>query len=145
MSWYTDWFLADEGEAEAVAGIADDDEHSFDDWPHLAMKSIGDMELMSLRGVLRGEESTAEYEGDTLYQRYDDEGGVAVCRVLPEFIVELAALSPKQVKRVAGQWRQHESMADWEPGTVAAVLREMIEFARRAGREGKPVLQCSTW
>jgi hypothetical protein len=145
MSWYTDWFLADEAEAEAVAGIAGDEEHSFDDWPHLAMKSVGDMELMSLRGVLQETDGTAYYHGAALYQQHDDEGGVAVCRVLPAFVAELAAVSPRRLKQVAAAWHAREPMGDWVAADVAAVLGEMVAFARRAAREGKPVLQLTTW
>lgn len=146
MSWYTDWFLADEAEAEAVAGIASDDEHSFDDWPHLAMRSVGEMELMALRSVLRGQlASTEDIHEDALYHRSDEDGGVVVTRVTPGFVADLAALAGKQAEDVARQWQQCEAMADWEPGTLGEVLREMVEFAHCALREGKPVLQLSTW
>src|SRR5262245_19769620 len=146
MSWCTDWFLADEAEAEAVASIASDDEHSFEDWPHLQIRSVGEMELMSLRGVLLSRPGENEdFHGDTLHQDYHEEGGVAVSRVAPEFINELAAVRANQVGRIAEQWHGCEPVAEWERPTVTAVLREMIAFARRANREGKPVLQLSTW
>ncbi len=147
MSWYTDWFLADEVEAEAIAAIGDEDgESSFEDWPHLSMKSVGEMELISLRAILCGKPGgTEDYHGDALYQQYDEEGGVAVTAVLPEFLAELVSLTAKPMKDVALLWQQCEAMAEWESATVVEVLREMVAFARRAEKEGKAVLELSTW
>jgi hypothetical protein len=162
MSWYTDWFLAEETEAAAVASIGsdDDDAHDFDDWPHLAMKSIGEMELMRLWGVLRGEPARmdsvsgealftggdgAEDEGGNEEEYEADEGGVVVSRVLPEFITALSRLTEAEIDRCAHIWHASEEMADWKPDDVAAQLREMAEFARRARCEDKPVLQLVVW
>jgi hypothetical protein len=145
MGWYTDWFLADESEAEAVASIATDEGHSFDDWPHLAMKSVGEMELMQLWGALRGDPSRLEDVSGGAVFVADEQEGPVVSRVVPEFIASLAALEKPDVDRVAGAWQACEEMAEWDAATVAAVLAEMAEFARRAGREGKPVLQLSVW
>lgn len=146
MSWYTDWFLADESEAEAVAGIGSDDGHDFEDWPHLAMRSVGEMELMALLGVLRGQPAEMDdVHGDALYHQSDEDGGVVVVRVTPSFVADLAALTADRATQAARQWHQSESMADWGPATVAEVLGEMVAFARRAVQEGKPVLQLSTW
>lgn len=146
MSWYTDWFLADASEAEAVAGIASDDEHSFDDWPHLALRSVGDLELMLLRGVLRGRPGETEpVDGDSLVHSDDEDGGTSVSAVLPNFLAELADLPDDQIERIAIAWQRTETMAGWEPATDAAVLREMVAFARDARREGKSVLQLATW
>jgi hypothetical protein len=36
-------------------------------------------------------------------------------------------------------------MAGWEAADAARSLREMAAFARRARRDGKPVLQLDTW
>jgi hypothetical protein len=145
MSWYTDWFLADEAEAEAVAGIATGEDYSFDDWPHLSMKSVGEMELMSLWALLGRPEGIETISRDPLYHESDEDGGVIVDRVAPGFITALAALHKPDVERRARDWHACEAMAQWELKLVAEVLWEMAEFARRAGREGKPVLQLSTW
>ena len=51
MGFYTDWFLADESEAHAIA----ESESPFQDWPCLSMKSIAQLELTHLWAVLRGE------------------------------------------------------------------------------------------
>ena len=99
MSWYTDWFLADEADAEAVASLADDESHSFDDWPHLSMPNIGELELMLLWGLLNGNPKGMEdVSGESLFQELDDEGGVFVTRVKPAFIAALAALNEHPVE-----------------------------------------------
>jgi hypothetical protein len=147
VSFYTDWFVADASEAEAVASIATTGEHSFEDWPHLALKDVADVPLTLLRGILRGQPGTAEdVDGETLFwdEGEEGEGMVSVTQVLPAFVDELAALTPAQVKRAAGAWHRCEGMADWEAADVARSLREMAAFARRARRAGKPVLRLST-
>jgi len=145
MSWYSDWFLADEPEAEAIASIATDEARSFEDWPHLSLRSVGEMELMRLWGALRGETSRAgEMSSEALFVG-DEEGGPIVSRVDPRLIAALAAVKKPDLDRVAAAWHACEEMAEWERGTVAEVLREMADFARRAKRARKPVLQLDVW
>jgi hypothetical protein len=141
MSWYTDWFLAGEDEAEAIASIATDEGHSFDDWPHLALRSVGETELAALWGAL-GDDS--ELASEPLFVG-DEQEGPLVRRVDPRLIAGLAALKKPGLDRVATAWHACEQVAEWEPGTVAEVLREMADFARRAKRARKPVLQLDVW
>jgi hypothetical protein len=77
VSFYTDWFLADASEAEAVASIASAEGHSFADWPHLALKDVADVPLTLLRGILRGRRpGTAEdVDGATLFWDEGPDGG----------------------------------------------------------------------
>ena len=141
MSFYTDWFLADEGDAEAIASTVTTEEHSSDDWPNLSMKGIGEIDLSSLWGILRGEpDSPDSATGDLLFQEGDE---VFVCRVDPGFVEALAAVKPAAVKRIAAEWHKTEELADWEAADVESVLRELVKFAGRAKRERKPVLQLS--
>jgi hypothetical protein len=134
---YTDWFLADESEAEALARS----ESPFDDWPCLSMKSIIETELMILWGLLRGEpDSLDDVTDDVLFMDSEDDGPF-VFRVTPAFIAALAALDKPGIERVAREWHGCEQMAEWELPDLAEMLREMVEFAQRARRESKPVLQ----
>jgi hypothetical protein len=147
VSFYTDWFLADASEAEAVASIVTTEEHSFEDWPHLALKDVADVPLTLLRGILRGQPGTPlGVDGETLFwdEGEEGEGMVSVTQVLPAFVEELAALTPAQAKRAAAAWHGCEGMTDWAAADVARCLREMATFARRARRAGKPVLRLST-
>jgi hypothetical protein len=141
MSFYTDWFLADEGDAEAVASIATTEEHSFEDWPHLSLKGIREMDLSALWGILRGEpDSLNSATGDLLFQEADE---VFVCRVEPDFVEALAAIKPATVKRLAAAWNKSEGLTDWGAAEVESALRELVKFTGQAKREGKPVLQLS--
>jgi hypothetical protein len=153
MSQYTDWFIAEESDAEAIADIgSDESDADFDDWPHLAMKSVLDSELMALWAILRGKPGKWEsVDGEALAQRGDaDEDGIGeegltiVSRVLPEFVTALASLTDAKLKEVVRHWRKDESMADWSVADATAVLKEMAAFAKRAEKEGKPVLQMTT-
>ena len=141
MSFHTDWFLADKADAESIASIAITEEHSFEDWPHLSMQGIGEMDLSTLWGILRGEpDSLDSTSGDLLFQEAEE---VFVCLVEPGFIEALAAVKPAAVKRVAAEWNKSEELADWNAAEVVSLLRGMVKFASQARREGKPALQLS--
>lgn len=150
---YTDWFIAEESEAEAIADIGSDDRDAdFDDWPHLAMKSVLDSELMALWGILKGTPGKwVDVIDESLAQRGEaDENGIGedgltiVCRVVPDFVVALAKLTDATLREAVRHWRKDENMADWSDSDATAALKEMVEFARRAEKDGKPVLQMTT-
>jgi hypothetical protein len=145
MSVYTDWFLADESEAEALGKS----EPPFDDWPCLSMKGIIESDFAHLWGLLRSEpESREDVLGEELFADVEDdgaEGGLVIYRVLPEFIDALAVLDKPDIDRIAQEWHQSEDLGEWEPPDVASVLQEMVEFAQHARREGKPVLWRAVW
>src|SRR5262245_49958016 len=110
MAFYTDWFLADEGEAEAVATIATTEEYSFEDWPHLQLKGVSEMDLSSLWGILRGQpDSLDSATGDLLAQEGKE---VFVCCVEPGFVEALGAVKPAAVKRLAAEWNKTEGLED---------------------------------
>ena len=141
MGFYTDWFLADDEDAEAVASIATTEEHSFEDWPHLSLKGFGEMDLSALWGIHRGElDSLDSATGALLFQEADE---VFVSRVERGFIKSLAAVKPAAVKSLAAEWNKSEELSDWGAAEVESVLRELVTFARRAEREGRPMLQLS--
>jgi hypothetical protein len=140
MSFFTDWFLANEDEAEAVASVVTTEAHSFEEWPNIAMKNIGDMELRALWGVLRGDSSLSDsVMGKLLFQASDE--GPFVCRVVPEFIAALATIPGPDLSTIAAAWARAEMMSRWAPVTLAELLGELVQFARRAQREAKPLLQ----
>jgi hypothetical protein len=141
MGFYTDWFLADEGDAEAVASIATAEEHSFEDWPHLSLKGVGELDLSALWGILRGEpDSLHSATGALLFQEGDE---VFVCRVEPAFVEALAAVKPATIKRLAAEWHKTEGLEDWGAVEVESALGALVKFAGRAKREEKPVVQLS--
>jgi hypothetical protein len=64
---------------------------------------------------------------------------------VPEFIDALAAVKKADLPTLAGKWHKCEALSEWEAETVRDVLGEMTDFARRAKREKKPVLQLFVW
>lgn len=153
MSQYTDWFLADEAEADAIADIAEEDsEATFEDWPHLALKGVLDSELMALWGILNGtpgkwvdvtSKSLAQ-RGEANEEGIGEEGLTVVLRVLPEFVSALAKLTKAESAKVVTEWLTDETMDGWEKAKATEVLREMVAFAARAEAEKLPVLQMMT-
>jgi hypothetical protein len=148
---WTDWFIADETEAGAIASIAgsEEDEHDFEDWSHLAMKGIIESQLMALWGVLQGKpgewldvcDGVLHQEGEADENGIGEDGLTLVTRVAPAFVTTLAKLPDTPSAKVVKAWTADESMADWEAKDAIQALVELIEFARRAEGAGKPVLQ----
>jgi len=141
MGFYTDWFLAGQDDAQAVATIATTGEHSFEDWPHLSLKGVGEIDLALLWGILRGEPDSIDSPTDDLLVQVDDE--VFVTRIEPGFVAALAAVNEATIKRLAAEWRRTEGLEDWSAAEVERVLTDLVRFSQRASREGKPVLQLS--
>jgi hypothetical protein len=126
VSFYTDWFVAEASEADAIASIATTEEHAFEDWPHLALKDVADVALTLLRGILHGQPGKAlDVDGESHFwdEGEDGEGMVSVRQVLPAFVEELAALTPARVRQVAAVWHTCDGMTDWAAGDVAKCLR----------------------
>ena len=125
MGFYTDWFLAAESEAEAVASIATTEEYSFEDWPHLSMKNVGEMDLSALWSILRDEpDSHDSATGALLFQEAEE---VFVCRVKPGFVEALASVTSAAIKRIANAWSKTEGLSDWD---AASSVRALGEYPR---------------
>jgi hypothetical protein len=163
MGQHTDWFIATEGEAEAL-GTAEDPFHGR--WPHLQIKGVLLMELSLLYGMLTGHEeeeegghlSTELYMSPQLKQQQEalqglgtEEAaerasemtweGVVVCQVSPEFVEALAALTPQEQEEVAAEWQALEELQHLEPEYVVEVLGELVGFAQKAMALKRPILE----
>lgn len=136
VSFYTDWFIADESEAEAIAVS---DSH-FDDWPSLSLRGIGLSDLDALWAIIRADGRRGEtIAGKLLYQAPD--GNIFVFRVAPAFIDALTALSSADLPGLATAWSRTEGLARSGPDVLGGVIRDLCAFAARATREQKPVLE----
>jgi hypothetical protein len=142
MSIVTDWLIASEGEASAVASILTTEEHSFDDWPTLSLQGIGDLELGDLAKLLVQSANRGQHLGPLLYQ--ESEEGPFVAAVHPEFVAALADLVDDGVNAVGKAWGRSQHLSDWPSSDLAQTVRQMTEFARRSREEGKPILQLMT-
>lgn len=149
MTQYTDWFLADEGEA-ADLGVAIPDELA-EGWEHVSLANVLELEIEALSKVLLG--ADAAYRPALLYPEDAGldagpsvtsevmEGGVFVMRVPPPLVEALARLTKADLSRVAGAWqRSAEHLRAWPDADVVSVLGDMRRFARRAIERGKAVL-----
>lgn len=141
MSFYIDWFIADEKDAEAIASIVTNEEHSFEDWPRLSLKSIGEIELSLLCGILLNELDNPNPVMDDLLFEVDNE--VFVCSVNSGFVELLSLTKPSAFKRFATEWKKCEEMADWALEDIKDTIRELVRFACEAKKAGKSVLQLS--
>ncbi len=72
---------------------------------------------------------------------HQDGDDVFITRVEDEFILALASIQDSELTTVGARWQQTETLTDWEVGEVCAALREILEFARHARSDGRPVLQ----
>ena len=139
MSFYTDWVLAAESDAEAVASAVTTEVRSLEDWPHLSLRNIGQIDLHALWAILREEprepRSTA---GELLHQESDD--GPFVCRVEPEFVEALARVGLQELASIAVQWRQTEGLSGRPGEEIEAALRELCGFAAKAQETQTPIL-----
>jgi hypothetical protein len=141
MSFYTDWFIAEESEAAAIASTVITEERSPEDWPNLSLRNIGEPDLAILWGTLRGEpENPKCVMGDLLFQKGDE---VFVCRVEDEFLKTLRAIKPAGIKSVATAWHEGETPSEWAESELNGVLRDLIQFAELAAEQGKSVLHLS--
>ncbi len=132
-----DWFIADPEEAADVASIVCE-LHAFDDWPHLDLADMDDEAMDALWALLRTDDSPAS---ELLFEDSDpDDGSVSVWRVKPEFVQQLAAVGPADLRPLARRWAESESLSEWNTPGVEAVLKRMTAFARRAVFDGKAVL-----
>jgi hypothetical protein len=143
MSIFTDWLLAGEAEAEAVASIITTEEHAHDDWPNLCLQGIGEMELMDLANILLADRTTAaSHLGDLLYQASEE--GPFVAPVDPRFIAALADLTEASVATTATSWRRSEHLREYPPADLQRLLAEMVALSRRSLQSGTPILQLMT-
>ena len=144
MSISTDWLIAQEAEADAVASILTTEERSFDDWPSLCLEGVGQLELQDLAACLRGDgKSTHSVLGSLLHQASEE--GPFVAAVDPSFIEALAAIEGSSLSTVSEAWHQSEHLRDWSLPEVAKTLSQMVAFARRSRASSTPVLELVTF
>lgn len=138
MSEYSDWFIANEEEAAEIYGAED----AFERWPHLQMRGVTEMEITEIYELVLGEECALV---DPLISEYSDDEGGSVTRVPEPFISALAILKEKEIKDLTEKAKLLESFEDWETARVSRLLKDMCKFAKRAIKEGMPVLSLSTY
>jgi hypothetical protein len=142
MSVWTDWLLAEEDEAEAVASILTTEERSFEDWPHLTLEGIGILELQHLASALHSDGTAPAALGDLLFQ--GSEEGPFVALLAEDFALRLATTPDSAIPAIAAAWHRSEHLAPLPLSKLEQVLREIVAFARRSRDTGTPILQLMT-
>lgn len=104
MSFYTDWFIATEAEAENIAAS----DSPFEEWQSLSLRSIGEIDLMALSAILQGiEVSKADPVSDKLLFQ-GSETGPFVVRISLSFVDDLANIPAADRDKLAAIWSQSE-------------------------------------
>jgi len=143
VSIFTDWLIANEVEAPAVASIITTEEHSYENWPVICLKGVGELELQDLAAILRGDtNSDRSTLGELLYRQSEE--GPFVAAVRTDFIDLLAALPEQSLDGVAAAWQSSEHLRAWSLADVRGTLADMTVFARQALELRTPVLQLMT-
>ena len=136
----TDWFLAGEEDADAVASVASG-EHSFDDWPHLSVPPRR-AELAALYRALT-ETAPADPRTPAGLLAVEVDAGMIVTRVPEAAVAALAEMTPRTAPPVMAAWS--EAIAHDEPGALGEILSDLAAFARDAAESGRPVLELATY
>ncbi|MCE0767583.1 hypothetical protein LWC35_32490 [Pseudonocardia kujensis] len=155
----SDWFLAGEHEADAVASVASG-EHSFDDWPHLSIP-LRRSELAALYAALSDtgpadpptdtapadtaptDTAPAERRAPAGLLAVEVDAGMIVTRVPAAAIEALAEMTPRTAPPVMAAWS--EAIAHDEPDALGEILSDLAAFARDAAESGRPVLELAPY
>ncbi|WP_433507455.1 hypothetical protein ACQP04_13910 [Pseudonocardia halophobica] len=136
----SDWFLAGEHEADAVASVASG-EHSFDDWPHLSIP-LRRGELAALYAALT-EAGPGDPRSPAGLLAVEIDAGMIVTRVPAAAIEALAEMTPRTAPPVMAAWS--EAIAHGEPDALGEILSDLAAFARDAAESGRPVLELAPY
>lgn len=140
----TDWFLAQEKEAEAIASIVTTEEHAPEDWTHLEFPLM-QMDLMALCATLLGDEEQAAESVLEEPLVWDEEGGLCVARVKDTFIQALARVKPGGVEALVEAWQAQLEGGEHEPEELSEYLTQLADFARDAVKKRSPVIELNTF
>ncbi|MFC5949901.1 hypothetical protein ACFQH9_16635 [Pseudonocardia lutea] len=136
----SDWFLAGEHEADAVASVASG-EHSFDDWPHLSIP-LRRAELAALYAALT-DARPPDPRSPAGLLAVEVDVGMIVTRVPEAAVAALAELTPRTAPPVMAAWSQ--AIAHDEPDALGEILSDLAAFARDAAGSGRPVLELAPY
>ncbi|WP_181781900.1 hypothetical protein [Pseudonocardia pini] len=136
----SDWFLAGEEEADAVASVASG-EHSFDDWPHLSVP-LRRSELAALYAALTNSPHDDPRTPAGLLA-VEADAGMIVTRVPAAAVEALAEMTPRTAGPLMVTWS--EAIGHGEPAALGETLSELAAFARDATAAGRPVLQLAPY
>ena len=126
MAILTDIFVAPPKEAQEYEGLAQ--AGRFDVFEGAQFKGLTTLEFCMLWAMLQ----RAEFDFDRhALESLAPEGETWLFRFPPEFVEQLAALTPAAVKRFAKSWAEIDEL-QWDPTETEEVLVEMVRLAKLA-------------
>ena len=139
----TDWFIADRKDAKKIAAVVMDDEGDYDDWPNLHLP-LGEMELRARWAAMLGRKLKANESvaGKLVLQSGD--GELFVIEVASPFLTTAAGVEAGQIGKIAAAWAKDEFSGGFTKSELSDLLKQIRDFAARALKAKKPVLQLST-
>jgi len=143
MGFFTDWFIADECEAAAVASTVTTMEHSSSEWTYLSLQCVSEYDLAVLWRLLLDQpiDSMPSVSAQVLFQTSEEKGPV-VSSIEPDFLALLAKVKLVDQARLAPIWAAaDETMTIKDQDFLNGVIGKMADFARVARYHKKPVLQ----
>jgi hypothetical protein len=138
MGILTDLVVADESEAEAVAGSGGPLER----WSGIDAKGIDQVKLGMLLSIMAGEPYRSSLVGEFVQLAEDSEDGPWVFRVPPRPVSSLSKIKDDELGRLSERWLAVEEFADsgYDLATVTEVVASLRELSKRALSEGKGLL-----
>ena len=139
MSFYTDFIVAAEAEAPAVAATEAPTEH----WPGFSVKSITELDLANAWSLLSGEPDVIALKGRFELLSCDEESRRTLSKVPRSLLDRIEELTDSESRELASRWAQSEEFRGrWKPSELEDILRCLRELAGRARIEGTEILVC---
>lgn len=138
MGVLTDLVVADESEAEAMAGSGSPLER----WPGIDAKGIDHVKLGMLLSIMAGEPYRDSLVGEFAQLAEASEDGPWVFQVPPRLVSSLSKIEDHELGRLSEQWSAVEEFAysGYDLATVAEVMTSLRELSKLALSEGKSLL-----
>jgi hypothetical protein len=134
MAVLTNIVTADDEDVEAIGESL----HPVDEWTGIEMRDVDTAKIATLHCLLTGDffdDAVAHYEPIYVSGRE----GALVLRLADEATARLAELDDDALGLMAAELAatQEFEAEDWEEETIAAMLAELVELARRADAEAQ--------
>jgi len=126
---------------EAELGAIPQDEIPINLFPGVDVKGIGLIELATLHSLVGNAEFDPVLDAFPTIAGQESEDGPWLNRLPDDFVLALAGLANDAVAKLAAEWSQTEEFQGrgWDPEDVEVRLGEIVELARRALQEAKPI------
>ena len=126
MSQFTDWFIAERSECEAI--ITSDNPWS--NWPSLQMQGVIDVDVIELAALIGAEWNVNLLSEDPL-----------ILEIAPKLVEAFGAIHDDEIDNLATNWNQTDGLSDRDHAQLANFVGQMRDFCARAQSESKSVIE----